>query len=265
MTKLTLLKLGGSVITRKELTPPVINEKIVARIANEIKSYSSHSLLIVLGGGAHGHQAAHKYGFGSSNTAPTKLISGIPLIRHNMTVLSLGIESILESNGVKSVVIPPFASAILENGKIQRFNLDVFHRTLAAEHIIITHGDVCYDSIRGASILSGDTILAFLTKQLDIDRVLVGTNVDGLLDSDPEDNPNAKVIPIINDKNKEEVLEIAGPASTTDVTGGMRRKISDLLTISESGVEVIIFNLTVAGRLSSLLQGSQALCTRIRV
>ncbi|MHA2423174.1 MAG: isopentenyl phosphate kinase [Candidatus Thorarchaeota archaeon] len=262
MSKLTLLKLGGSVITKKEVSPPVINEEVVSRIAREIQPYSN-PLLIVLGGGAHGHQAAHRYGFGDPNTPPSELLSGIPSIRHNMSVLSLGIESILKSNGITSVVIPPFSSTTLNSGKIQNFELDIFRKTLAANHTVITHGDVCYDDTRGASILSGDTILSYLSAHLDIERVFVGTNVDGLLDANPDENTNAQIIPLINEKNRNHVLGIAGPSGSTDVTGGMKRKISDLLTIAELGVEVIIFNLTVPGRLATLFQGKPTTCTRI--
>ncbi|MCK5152123.1 MAG: isopentenyl phosphate kinase family protein [Candidatus Thorarchaeota archaeon] len=262
MRKLTLLKLGGSVITKKEVSPPVINTENVSRIAREIKLYHN-PLLIVLGGGAHGHQAAHRYGFGDPNTPFSKLVSGIPSIRHNMSVLSLGIESILKSNDIASVVISPFSSVTLNDGEIESFPLDAIRRTLDANHTVITHGDVCYDDVRGASILSGDTILAYLTVQLDIERVLVGTNVDGILDANPNDNADAQIISVINEKNRDEVLGITGPSGSTDVTGGMKRKISDLLTISELGIEVIIFNLTIPSRLAALLQGEQITCTRI--
>ncbi len=262
MRKLTLLKLGGSVITKKDASPPVINTDLVSRIAKEIHSYP-HPLMIILGGGAHGHQAAHQYGFGDTSTPSSKLISGIPSIRHNMTVLSLGIESIMKSNGIESVVIPPFSSAILNNGRIESFSLEIFRKALAANQTVITHGDVCYDNTRGASILSGDTILVHLTEQLDVERVLVGTNVDGLFDTNPDENPNAQIIPVIDRKNRDKVLGFAGPSGSTDVTGGMNRKISDLLAISDLGIEVIIFNLTISKRLDALLNGEQVISTRL--
>ncbi|MHA1906480.1 MAG: isopentenyl phosphate kinase [Candidatus Thorarchaeota archaeon] len=262
MRKLTLLKLGGSVITKKEVSPPVINTETVSRIAKEIKS-NPYPLLIVLGGGAHGHQAAHQYGFGDPKTPSSRLVSGIPSIRHNMSLLSLGIESILKSHEISSVVIPPFSSVTLDDGEIEKFSLDIIRKTLDANHTVITHGDVCYDNTRGASILSGDTILAYLATHLDIERVFVGTNVDGLLDTNPDENPDAQIIPIINEKNKNEVLGIAGPSGSTDVTGGMKRKINDLLAIAQLGIEVVIFNLTIPKRLAAILKGEEITCTRI--
>jgi len=160
-------------------------------------------------------------------------------------------------------VIPPFPLASLTDGKIENFPLEVIKKTLNSGHAVITHGDVCYDSIRGASILSGDTIMTYLATQLKASSVFVGTDVDGVLDANPNENPNAKIIPIISENNKEEALRVAGPSNSTDVTGGMAKKIHDLFLISQLGIEVVIFNLSAPGRLKGLLKGDQIICTRI--
>ncbi|MDF1537363.1 MAG: isopentenyl phosphate kinase [Candidatus Thorarchaeota archaeon] len=262
MNEFVLVKLGGSVITKKDVIPPAINIPEVIRIAKEIQA-STKPLVIVLGGGAYGHQAAHKYGFGIADTPASRLLSGIPSIRHNMSLLSGGIETILQSEGVSSVVIPPFPIVTLIDGEIERFPLEVITKTLNSGHTVITHGDVCYDSTRGASILSGDTIVAYLANQLNTSSVFVGTNVDGVLDANPNENPNAQIIPTISEHNKEQVIRVAGPSSSTDVTGGMAKKIHDLFLISQKGIEVAIFNLSVPGRLEGLLKGDQVICTRI--
>ena len=68
---------------------------------------------------------------------------------------------------------------------------------------------------------------------------------------------------IINEKNIEKVLGVVGPSKSIDVTGGMAKKVHDLLSISKLGINVAIFNLTVPGRLRNLLQGNQVICTRI--
>ena len=259
---LTLVKFGGSVITKKDVVPPAINILEVSRIAKEIQA-TTKPVVIVLGGGAYGHQAAHKYGFGNPDTPSSKLLSGIPAIRHNMNLLSGGIETLLQSEGVSAVVIPPFPLVNLIDGQIEKFPLEVITKTLNSGHTVITHGDVCYDSTQGASILSGDTIIAYLANQLNASSVLVGTNVDGVLDANPNENPTARIIPTISEHNKEEVIGAAGPSSSTDVTGGMAKKLHDLFLISQQGTEVVIFNLSVPGRLEGLLKGDQVICTRI--
>lgn len=262
LKELILVKFGGSVITEKDAIPPKINTSTVIRVAKEIQ-VSTKPLVIVLGGGAYGHQAAHKFGFGIPDTPSSKLLSGIPTIRHNMSLLANGVETLLQSEGFSSVVIPPFPLVNLIDGKIETFPIEVITKTLNSGHTVVTHGDVCYDSIKGASILSGDTIIAYLATQLQVSSVFVGTNVDGVFDANPNEHQNARVIPTISASNREEVLRAAGPSSSTDVTGGMAKKIQDLLLISQLGIEVVIFNLSVPGRLKGLLKGDKPVCTRI--
>jgi isopentenyl phosphate kinase len=49
------------------------------------------------------------------------------------------------------------------------------------------------------------------------------------------------------------------------VTGGMAKKIGELLELSNKDIEIAIFNLLVAGRLTDLLLGTPTICTRIRI
>ncbi|MGY5858969.1 MAG: hypothetical protein RTU63_06345, partial [Candidatus Thorarchaeota archaeon] len=109
----------------------------------------------------------------------------------------------------------------------------------------------------------GDTIAKYLTEELNPRAVFIGTNVDGVMDDNPEINPNAKPIPLINNSNKDRILALTGPSSSTDVTGGMTKKITELLDLASHDVDVIIFNLLVAGRLTALFENDTVLCTRI--
>jgi isopentenyl phosphate kinase len=98
--------------------------------------------------------------------------------------------------------------------------------------VVLTHGDVCFDEETSASILSGDTIAVYLAKELNAETILIGTDVDGVMDDNPKLNPSAKHIPVINQENKESILSKTGPSTNTDVTGGMLKKLSELLEIS---------------------------------
>lgn len=257
-----IVKLGGSVITHKESSPPMTNDENLSRIANELKSHKG-GLIVVLGGGAHGHQAAHSYGFGNPQTPKERLLMGIPQIRHNMSVLALKVESELNKEGIPTVIIPPFTVTTLRDKSIQDFSITIMKKVLDSGSTILTHGDVCFDEERGASILSGDTLAVFLAKHLDVKSIYIGTDVDGVLDDNPNLNPSAKHIPVIDQSNKEEVLTKAGPSMSTDVTGGMSKKVNELLELAKQDRDIVIFNLTVPGRLSSLLLGKNVICTRI--
>lgn len=256
------MKLGGSVITHKGASPPTINEENIIRIAEELSTHKD-GLIVVLGGGAHGHQVAHSYGFGNSSTKSERLLMGIPHIRHNMSILAMEVESVLNDKGIPTVVIPPFTVSILKNRKVKTFSTTIMEKVLESKSVVLTHGDVCFDEERDASILSGDTIAVYLAKTLATKSVYIGTDVDGVLDDDPSLNPSAKCIPIINQTNKDEILKKTGPSKNTDVTGGMSKKVNELLELAKHDIDVVIFNLTVPGRLTSLLSGKPTICTRI--
>ena len=222
-------------------------------------------LIVVLGGGAHGHQAAHEYGFGNPKTSKERLLAGIPAIRHNMNVLSLTVEEAINQEKIPAVVLPPFSFAILNNGFISKFSTNIIKRALHSKHVVITHGDVCFDSNLGAAILSGDTILAYLANKLNAKNVFIGTNVDGVYEENPQYNPNAKHIQIVNQSNIDRVIRRAGSSLDTDVTGGMGRKLIELLDLADKDIKIAIFNLLVPGRLEKLLAGKSVLCTKIQL
>jgi isopentenyl phosphate kinase len=261
---LTIVKLGGSVITHKESSPPKINEENLTRIAKELRSHKGE-LIVILGGGAHGHQAAHSFGYADPQSPKELLLKGIPIIRRNMQELASSVASVLMNEEIPAVVISPFCSVTLRNGFIHDFSTNVIRTALDNGLTIVTHGDVCFDEKNAAAILSGDTIAVYLTEQLDAKSILIGTDVDGVLDDNPKTNPSAKHIPIINHENKEDILSKTGPSTSTDVTGGMSKKVRELLEIAKQDREIVIFNLTVPNRLESLLKNESTICTRIEL
>jgi isopentenyl phosphate kinase len=256
-----IVKLGGSVITYKDRIPPLVNQETISRIARELKD-NTHGLIIVLGGGAHGHQAAYRYGFDNPQTPTQRLLDGVPTIRHNMNMLTTSVEQIFEKEGLPTVVISPFSYVVLRNGALTNFPTQIIKIALDSDIAVITHGDVCFDEMRGASILSGDTITVALSKELNAKMLLIGTNVDGVLDGPPHLETTSH-IPLIDSSNKEWVLQLVGPSNVTDVTGGMKRKIIDLLTVVDLVPKIAIFNLTVPGRLLALLQEKDVPCTKL--
>ena len=263
MTNLIIVKLGGSVITHKESSPPRIDQKNLHRIATELTSHDGQ-LIVVIGGGAFGHQAAHKFGFGNPDTDSKQLLTGIPEIRHNMLILASRVEDELSNQGIPCVVISPFMFVTLSDNMIEHFPLEIIKQTMNSGITIIIHGDVCFDETKTAAILSGDTIAKYLAEQLHPKSVFIGTNVDGVMDDNPIENPNAKHIPLINNSNKDEVLAVTGPSSSMDVTGGMTKKITELLNLASQDMDIVIFNLLVPNRLVALIENESVICTKIQ-
>jgi isopentenyl phosphate kinase len=180
-----------------------------------------------------------------------------------MTVLSLDMEQSLREQGLPAVVIPPFCIAQLQDGTILTFNLDIVKQVLSRDCVLITHGDVCIDTSRGASILSGDSIVTYLAQNLAPHYVIIGTDVDGLFDADPRANTQAQLIPLINRSNRSKILESTGPSLSTDVTGGMTKKVTELLALKNIKSKIIILNLCVPKRLEHALADRSIRCTTV--
>lgn len=262
MNDLMIVKLGGSVITNKGEYPPSVNKDRINRIARELSIHNG-PMIAVLGGGAHGHQPASRYGFGNPNTPRRKRLAGIPKIRKNMSLLSSEVVGSLQDSGLPAVAFPPFAFTYLRDTNIRHFPCSLIEKALNSDFLVVTHGDVCFDETLGASILSGDTIVVYLANRLNPLGVYIGTDVDGVFDENPDNNPHAKVIPVIHSKEMKEVLSSTGPSSSVDVTGGMNNKVRELLTINQR-TRIAIFNLNISGRLSDLLKGKTPVCTLIQ-
>jgi isopentenyl phosphate kinase len=80
--------------------------------------------------------------------------------------------------------------------------------------------------------------------KLKAERIVVGTDTDGLYEADPKVDKTAKPYLKLNLEQIKKVQAKIGKAQTTDVTGGMAGKIAELIPAVEQGVSVQIINAT---------------------
>ncbi|MDD1695557.1 MAG: uridylate kinase, partial [Methanoregula sp.] len=116
----------------------------------------------------------------------------------------------------------------------------------------VIHGDVVMDLSRGACIVSGDQLVRYLAVALKINRVGLATDVPGVLKGD-------EVVPEIS-RNMAHSLRI-GNSLHTDVTGGMRGKIDELLGLASAGIGSDIFHVS---RIGDFLAGTDHGGTKIK-
>ncbi|MEM3586653.1 MAG: isopentenyl phosphate kinase [Candidatus Jordarchaeaceae archaeon] len=260
-----ILKIGGSVITKKE-KDMLPDFKAIKRISREIGEALDHApnlkLVLVHGGGSFGHSVAAKYnvhlGFRAGNQ-----ILGFTKTIQAMRRLNLIFVEELQKVGLPAIPLQPSAISIQEDGKLSSMFTATLEFALTLGCIPVLWGDAVFDGKQGYSILSGDHIVPFLAQKLGFERVIFGTNVDGVFDSDPNTNKNAKLIPLITPENIEKTLKSVSGSKTTDVTGGMRRKILELLPLVEKGIQVEIINAKKNGYLLHALLGNKTLGTLI--
>lgn len=260
---LYVLKIGGSVITEKDKELLKIRREVVRRVAIEIKtalSYRKFKLVFVHGVGPYGHKLVYKYGIkdGLRTEADFKAFLKV---QRSVSNLNKKIVSLFkESSGLELIPIPPHEIIIQKNKKIVQFDLEPIKENLAINKIPVLYGDMVIDIEIGGSVVSGDAIVSYLGAVLDPELILLGTDVDGIFDSDPKINRHASLIPIISKANFQEILDKIGGAISTDVTMGMRGKILALKEICY-GKKAIIFSALTHGNLEKVLKGESIPCT----
>lgn len=96
-------------------------------------------------------------------------------------------------------------------------------------------------SFEGIKIGGNDILAAYVAAISDADLLINLSDVDGFFDSNPSENPDAKLIPVV-ERVDDEVLRLAGGAGTTRGTGGMRAKLDAARICYDACVPMIIAN-----------------------
>ncbi len=98
-----------------------------------------------------------------------------------------------------------------------------------------------------------DILSAYVAQICDADLLLNLSDVDGLFDSDPRENPDAKLISRVDDIDA--IYQKAGGAGTDRGTGGMVAKLQAAKIVTESGTPMFILNGQDPELLYTLLDG----------
>jgi isopentenyl phosphate kinase len=263
--QLIILKLGGSAITAKDESRPEVNAANLERLAGEVaeaRKEADLSIYIVHGAGPFGHVPAKKYDLNSGLKSDEQVI-GISETHHSMEELDYLVVSALRKKGIPAISFQPSAGGLLKSGKLIRFPLDVVKRMLDIRLVPVSYGDVLMDEVKGVSILSGDHLVPYLAGKLKADRVILVADVPGIFDKDPKKNKDAKIIKELDRKSIHLIKEI-GSAKGTDVTGGMKGKLDELLRLADMGIESEIISGFVPGDLKRALLGVRGIGTIIK-
>ena len=240
--KPTVLKLGGSAVTRKEkpLTP---NLQAIERLANEISRANVLPLILVHGGGSFGHPVAEQYKIKEGYREPSQIM-GFAKTRQAMTKLNKLIVDSLINHNIPAVGMQPSSCVVTKSGRIQSMEGKPLIKMLETGFMPVLYGDAVLDSETGFAILSGDQLVSSLAIRLNADRIIIGADVNGLYTADPRIDPSARLIQYITLKELKTLQHKIEEAKATDVTGGMLGKILELMPAVERGIRTMIVNAT---------------------
>jgi len=251
---LTMLKLGGSVITDKKRAFAA-SKKRISRLMKEIRASMTESLIIVHGGGSFGHHLARRYRLREGYRDRSQIL-GLVRTRQSMTELNkIVLDSAIE-NYLPCVSLQPSAFIGMRNKRIERMDLSIIVNLLDLRMIPLLFGDVAFDEQLRFSILSGDQLTSRLATELSAEQAILAVDVDGVFDSDPKRSPKAKLMQKMTAEDVRMLIQRGGKKSQSpDVTGGMVGKLSEVLPAVEKGIRVMIVNGCVPGRVSEALKG----------
>ncbi len=259
MSQVTIVKFGGSAITKKSMdcTPDI---RIIENSVSELASYPK-PLIILHGGGSFGHPMVAKahLQYGLRQKSQLKVITETELYLDQLTRI---IAVSLLRRDRPCAPLRPMSFVSLKNGEVDNVFLDSIVGALRIGLTPLIHGDLAFDSVKGVSVISADRMASLLGIKLRAVRVLFGCDVDGVFSSDPKNSRGARLIKVIDRNNAQYIARKTREPGFTDVTGGISGKVREAIRLAEAGRESYIFNLKKDGFLRRALAGKLPTCTR---
>ncbi len=268
MTKeIVLLKLGGSLITDKD-TPYTPRLDKLKELAHEIKTVldSRPDLLLILGhgSGSFGHVAAKKFGTrdGVKPSPPVPLPNegegdywkGFAEVRFQAAELNRYVMESLFNAGVPAISFPPSSSMVSNERKVIHHNILAMRKALDVHLLPVVYGDVTFDEKLGGTILSTEDVFTFLVEQFSPSRILLAGIEAGVWEDFPA---RTRLVKQIQRSDYEKMRAGIGGSASTDVTGGMKAKVEEMLALIQrtKGLTAQIFSAEEGGFLERALRG----------
>ncbi len=111
-------------------------------------------------------------------------------------------------------------------------------------------------SVEEIRIGDNDTLSALVASLVHADALILLSDIDGLFESDPHENPDAEIIPCVTAIDRH-IEAIAGGAGSSRGTGGMATKIAAAKICFDAGCTMAIINSNRLEGIYDLLEGRQ--------
>jgi glutamate 5-kinase len=191
--------------------------------------------------------------------------AGRQLIKHGSPIPSISTKQAMASVGQMQMMAnwqrffdAPCSQLLITHGDLkdrQRYiNIKNTLRILLENGIIpiVNENDtVATDELK---VGDNDNLAALVALVSEADCLFILSDVDGMYDQDPRNNPDAKLIPEISEIT-DEIYAMAGTTNNVIATGGMKTKIQAAEKAVENGIETYILNGTRSEIFEQLLNG----------
>lgn len=258
---LTLLKLGGSLITDKA-SARTLRVETLNRIAREIAAYHGENpdarLILGHGSGSFGHIPAKKYRT-RAGVQSAEEWRGFAEVHAEATLLNRAVLDALRGAGLPALSFVAMDSVRAQGGTIRSWDREPIWDALRNGLIPVVFGDTVFDANLGGTILSTEDLFFGLIDTLPTQcRVLLAGLEDGIYADFPQRTQLIPEISLPNGLNNyEKGLQFIQASSFPDVTGGMASKVETVGTMLRTGRvrEALIFSGERPGNVWNALRG----------
>ena len=112
------------------------------------------------------------------------------------------------------------------------------------------------DSVATEEIVYGDndSLSAIVARLIKSQGLIILSDIDGLFDDNPNENPDAQLIPVVREIT-DEIKALCGGAGTNRGTGGMITKIHAAEIAAQAGIPTVVMNGTRPQDIYKLIDG----------
>lgn len=225
------IKLGGSLITKKDEPYKMAHGPRLSRIARE----SSDANVVYFGGGGFGHGAVAEKGIDTLN--------GVSYVRNRMHELAKNMSKhyINQETPTPIKLYPPSNFIEMDEGRISKCSaLEEIVSDIEKGFTVVMWGDVVSTPRGDFGIVSGDDLQPYFANELDIGRLVYAVDVNAIYDDDPKINPDANPIRRL-DRPTFKKIKVGGSRVKIDQTGGMYAKVNKAFRIIEDPETEVLF------------------------
>ncbi|HEV7453814.1 MAG TPA: uridine monophosphate kinase [Candidatus Saccharimonadales bacterium] len=226
MYKRVVLKISGEQLSGDHAFG--IDPKVIHYLAQECKTVVAAGVqLILIVGGGNMVRGAEVAGNGIKRVTADQMgmLSGL--------INAMGVTDIFESDGLQTRCM----SNVYAEQVAESYSFRLAEKHLERNRVIIIGGGIA------RPFFTHDTGAVSIALELGADAVLKATKVEGVFDSDPAKNPDAKLLPKITFQD----------ALSNDAIKVMDKAALGLAM--EQGMPVIVLNPTVPGTILRAVQG----------
>ena len=243
-----ILKIGSSSIVNEDLT---VNYKLLNSVMNSFKKLQDEGVQIVLV--TSGAIALGRSVLGLKNKP--KMMS------LKQACAAIGQARLMEEyNNVGQKYGIKCGQILLNHDDFQirkrlHFLQDCIEECLKNKVIpVINENDVL--AVEEIKVGDNDTLASLLVPVIDANLLILFSDIDGLYDKNPKLYSDAKLINEV-EKIDEDILKMAGDATSNVGTGGMQTKINAAIMTTSVGCDMIICNSNRIDDLETIINGDE--------